>query len=89
MICSTRALCSKSLYVLGGMVKKIDSETLGHKNYIPLEPYLKWVQALAQSLIMSYPSILPIIVEPTIKGDVPYTILHPDMPTNLEELQKS
>ena len=25
------------------MVNKVDSETLGHKNSIPLEPYLKWV----------------------------------------------
>ena len=26
-----------------GMVKKVDSKTLGQNNYIPLEPYLKWV----------------------------------------------
>ena len=25
------------------MVNKVDSKTLGHKNSIPLEPYLKWV----------------------------------------------
>ena len=35
-----------------------------------------------------YPAILLIIVEPTIEGGVPYTILHPEMPTNLEELQR-
>ena len=26
------------------MVNKVDSKTLGHKNSIPLEPYLKWVR---------------------------------------------
>ena len=36
-----------------------------------------------------YSSILPIVVEPVAEGDIPYTILHPDMPTDLEELQKS
>ena len=25
------------------MLNKVDSKTLGHKNSIPLEPYLKWV----------------------------------------------
>ena len=37
---------------------------------------------------MPYPSILPVIVEPVMEGDVPYTILHPDMPTSLEDLQR-
>ena len=69
------------------MVNKVDSKTLGHKNPIPLEPYLKWVQARAQSLMMPYPAILPIIVEPVVEGDVPYTILHPGMPTDIEELK--
>ena len=39
-------------------------------------------------LVMPYPSILPVIMEPVVEGDVPYTILHPDMPTSLEDLQK-
>ena len=38
---------------------------------------------------MPYPAVLPVIVEPEFEGDVPQVILHPDMPTNLEELQKS
>ena len=71
------------------MENKVDSRTLQHKNSIPLEPYLKWVRARAQSLLMPYPSILPVIIEPVIEGDVPYTVLHPDMPTSLEDLQKS
>ena len=29
------------------MPKKVDSKTLGHKNSIPLEPYLKWVRTRA------------------------------------------
>ena len=71
------------------MVNKVDSKTFGHKNSIPLEPYLKWVRARAQNLMMPYPSILPLIMEPITEGDISYTILHPDMPTDLEELQKS
>ena len=39
--------------------------------------------------MMPFPAILPIIVEPVAEGDIPYTILHPDMPTDLKELQKS
>ena len=70
------------------MLNKVDSKTLGHNNSIPLEPYLKWVRACAQSLMMPYPSILPVIIELVVKGDVPYTILHPDMPTSLEDLQR-
>ena len=38
---------------------------------------------------MPYPPILPVIIEPVIEGDVPYTVLHPDMPTSLEDLQKA
>ena len=66
----------------------MDRNTLRHKNSIPLEPYLKWVRTRAQSLMMSYPSILLVIIEPAKKGDVPYTILHTDMPTSLEDLQR-
>ena len=72
-----------------GMVNKVDSRTLGNKNSIPLEPYLKWVWARAQSLLMPYPSILSVIIEHVIEGDIPYTVLHPDMPTSLEDLQKA
>ena len=71
------------------MPNKVDSKTLGHKNSIPLEPYLKWVRTRAQSLMMPYPYILPVIKEPVMEGEVPYTLLHPDMPTSLEDLQKS
>ena len=70
------------------MVRKVDSKTLGHKNSIPLDPYLKWVWARAQKLVMPYPSILPVIMEPLVEGDIPYIFLHPDMPTSLEDLQK-
>ena len=38
--------------------------------------------------MMPYPSVLPIIIKPVKEGDVPYTILHPDMPTSLEDLQR-
>ena len=39
--------------------------------------------------MMPYPHILPLIKEPVKEGEVPYTILHPDMPTSWEEMQKS
>ena len=70
------------------MVNKADSEILGRKNSIPFEPYLRWIQARAQKLVMPYPSILPVIIELVVEGDAPYIILHPDMPTSLEDLQR-
>ena len=39
--------------------------------------------------MMPYEAILPIIMEPIAERDVPYIILRPDMPTTLEELQRS
>ena len=71
------------------MVNKINIKTLEQKNYIPLEPYHKWVRARAQNLMMPYPVVLPVILEPVIEGDVSLIILHLDMPTDLEEFQKS
>ena len=38
---------------------------------------------------MPYHSIVLVIMEPVVEGDIPYTILHPDMPTSLEDLQNS
>ena len=70
------------------MVNKVDNRTLGHKNSIHHESYLRWVWTHSQSLMMPYPSILPVIIEPVVEGDVPYTVLHSDMPTSLEDLQK-
>ena len=69
------------------LLNKVDSKTLRHNNSILLEPYLKWVQTRAQSFMMPYPSILPVIIEPVKEADVPYNILHTDIPTSLEELQ--
>ena len=70
------------------MPNKVGSKTLGHKNSIPLEPYLKWVRTHAQRLMMPYPSILPVIIELVNEEEVPYTLLHPDMPTSLTDLQR-
>ena len=69
------------------MVNKVDRNTLGHKNSIPLEPYLKWVRPRAKNLRIPYEAILPIIMEPVIEGDVLYTVIYPNMPTSLEDLQ--
>ena len=38
--------------------------------------------------MMPYHSILLLIIEPVKEGEVPYTILHPDMPISLEDLQR-
>ena len=65
----------------------MDSKMLGHNNSIPLEPYLKWVRARAQKLVMPYPPILPVIMELVAEKEVSYTILHPNKPTSLEDLQ--
>ena len=72
-----------------GMMKKTDTKILGHKNSISWEPYLKWVRARAQNLMTPYTAILPVTMEPIDVGDEPYTILHPDMPTDFEELKRS
>ena len=39
----------------------------------------------AHDALSLYPTV---IMEPVIKGDVPYTVLHPNIPTSLEDLQK-
>ena len=39
--------------------------------------------------MMPYPAILPMIMEPVAEGDIPSLVLHPDMPTDFEELRKS
>ena len=54
-----------------------------------MEPYLQWVRARSQKLMIPYMVVLPVIVEPTTEGGIPYTILYPDMPTDLGELQRS
>ena len=71
------------------MVKKTDTKTLGHQNSIPWEPYLKWVRARAQNLMMPFVPVLPVIMEPVAIGDEPYTVLHPNMPTDFEDLKRS
>ena len=38
---------------------------------------------------MPYPTILPVTIEPVVKGDVPHTVFHPNIPIDFEELQKS
>ena len=39
--------------------------------------------------MMPYPAVLPVILEVVVEGDISCIILHTDMPTDLEELQKS
>ena len=72
-----------------GIVNKFDIKTLEPKTSIPMEPYLKWVRACTKNLIMSYITILRVVMEPITEGYVPYTVLYPDIPTDLEELQRS
>ena len=54
-----------------------------------MEPYLQWVRARAQQLMMPYVAVLPRIMEPTTEEDIPYTVLYHYMPTDLGELHKS
>ena len=61
---------------------------MGYNNSIPFEPYLRWVRARSQKLIMPYPFILPVIMEHVAEAEVPYTVLHTNTPTSLEDLQK-
>ena len=39
--------------------------------------------------MIPYPVVLHVTMEPIAEGDTPYIVLHPDMPTDFEELQKS
>ena len=71
------------------MVKKTDSSALGRKNSIPMEPYLRWVRDRAQSLMMPYAVILPVILESVDQEDEPRIIFNPHIPTSFKELQKS
>ncbi|KAI5425319.1 hypothetical protein KIW84_031207 [Lathyrus oleraceus] len=54
--------------VTWGMVKR---STLGQKNSIPVEPYLRWVRARARELVMPYLAVEPLIVEPEVEGGTP------------------
>ena len=71
------------------MVNRSGAKALGPKTSIPMEPYLQWVRARAQQLMMPYVAVLPVIVEPTTEEGIPYTVLYPYMPTDLGELQRS
>ncbi|XP_050912939.1 uncharacterized protein LOC127127723 [Lathyrus oleraceus] len=68
-----------------GMVKR---STLGQKNSIPMEPYLRWVRTRARELVMPYLAVRPLIVEPEAEGGTPQIVPYPDMPTDVEELKK-
>ena len=71
------------------MVNRSGAKALGPKTSIPMEPYLQWVRARAQQLMMPYVAVFPVIVEPTTEEGIPYTVLYPYMPTDLGELQRS
>ena len=47
------------------------------------------VRARAQKLGMPYEAVLPVILEHTGEECVPYTVLHPYMPTDLRALKRS
>ena len=68
------------------MVNRSGASALGPKTSIPMEPYLQWVRAHAQQLMMPYVAVFPVIVEPTTEEGIPYTVLYPYIPTNLGEL---
>ena len=66
-------------------VNKSDPHELGMKTSLPMQPYLQWVRARAQKLGMPYEVVLLVIVE----EGVPYTVIHPYMPTDLGALKRS
>ena len=70
-------------------VNRSDPHELGMKTSLPMQPYLQWVRAHAQKLGMPYEALLLVIVEHTDEEGIPYTILHPHMPTDLGELKRS
>src|SRR3954466_8649872 len=47
-----------------GSVYRIESKTLGQWNSIPMEPYLRWVRTHAQKLLMPYPAVDAVTIEP-------------------------
>ena len=70
-------------------VNRSDPYELGMKTSLPMQPYLQWFRARAQKLGMPYEAVLPVIIEHTDEEGVPYTILHPYMPTDLGALKRS
>ena len=71
------------------MVNRSDPQELGPRTSLPMQPYLQWVQAHAQKLMIPYAAVLPVIVEPTTEEGIPYTVLYPYTPTDLAELKRS
>ena len=71
------------------MVNRFDPHELGLKTYLPMQPYLQWVRARAQKLGLPYEAVLPVIIEHIDEEGVPYTILHPHMPTDLGAFKRS
>ena len=69
------------------MVNRSSVKAFRPKTSIPMEPYLQWIRARAQQLMMPYVAVLPVIVEPTTEEGIPYTIIYPYMPTDLGELE--
>ena len=71
------------------MVNRSDPHELGLKTSLRMQPYLQWVRARAQKLGMPYEAVLSVIIEHTDEEWVPYTVLHPYMPTDIGALKRS
>ena len=70
-------------------VHKADPQELGPKTSLPMEAYYKWVRIRAQKLGMPYEAVIPITLEVADKDEVPPTVLHPQIPTDIGTLKRS
>ena len=70
-------------------VHRSDPHELGPKTSLPMEPYPRWVRIRSQKLGMPYEAVRPVTLEVADKDEVPPTILHPHMPTEIGTLKRS
>ncbi|KAI5399232.1 hypothetical protein KIW84_064564 [Lathyrus oleraceus] len=70
--------------LIQGIVFDYDNDLQGYR-----QRFIRAWGKVNKTLMMPYPAILPVTMEPVAEGDTSYIILHPDMPTDMEELQRS
>ena len=71
------------------IIHKDDPHELGPKTSLPMESYYRWVRIRAQKLGMPYEAVRPIILEFPDRDRVPPTVLHPQIPTDVDTLKRS
>ena len=71
------------------IIHKADPHELGSKTSLPMEPYCRWVRIRAQKLGMPYEAVRPIILEFPDEDEVPPTVLPPQIPADVDTLNRS